>query len=481
MKKLFFIALISCYCLIANAQEIAGSWQGVLSVPGARLRFVINLTKTNTGYAATFDSPDQKQFGIPSSKTVVNKDSLLAELAVMKANYAGRWDGHDAISGIFKQGPATFDLNLKRVSNTEKEKTGPLIATVKPQTPQAPFSYNVEDITYENADGSVHYGATFTKPNGEGKFPAVIIITGSGTQDRDGTIGSHKTYAVLADYLTKNGIAVLRVDDRGIGGTTTGNEIDKITSAEFAKDVETGINYLESREDVDTKKIGLIGHSEGGMIAPMVAAGRRGVAFIVLLAGPGISGEEIWDYQMARIMIKPGLNESDHEKAMQLVRSGFAAFKKSTEYNRMKADIHTAYNSWKKNVPDTMETRLLTIKGDKPFTDWADIMKAANGVYWINYFFNYQPAINLQKVKCPVLALNGESDTQVSAKENLAGIEAALQKGNNKHYTVKYLPNINHMFQTCKTPLDDYEKLEETFSPAVLQMISEWIHATINR
>ncbi len=477
MKKLFLIALIACTCLISNAQDIAGSWQGILSVPGANLRFVINLTKTITGYSATFDSPDQKAFGIQSTKTVLNKDSLLTELAVMKANYTGKWDGYDAITGVFKQGATSVPLNLKRMTDAEKEKAGPPIATLKPQTPKAPFPYNVEDITYENADGSVHYGATFTKPNGEGKFPAVIIISGSGTQDRDGTIGSHKTYAVLADYLTKNGIAVLRVDDRGIGGTTTGNGFDKITSEDFAKDVETGITYLESRADVNTKKIGLIGHSEGGMIAPIVAAQRRDVAFIVLLAGPGISGEAIWDYQMASSLIKPGLNEIDHEKAMQLIRSGFAAFKKSTEYNRMKADMHAAYNVWKRNVPDTMETRLLAVKGDKPFTDWADIMKASNGLYWINYFFNYQPAVNLQKIKCPVLALNGESDVQVSAKENLAGIEAALQKGNNKKYTIKYLPGINHMFQTCQTPLDDYEKLEETFSPKVLQMIGEWIHA----
>lgn len=476
MKKLFFIALISCNCMIAYTQDMAGSWQGVLSVPGANLRFVINLTKTTTGYSTTFDSPDQKTYGIQSSKTVVTKDSLFTELAVMKANYTGKWDGHDAITGVFKQGPGSVILNLKRMSNAEKEKNGP---SLKPQTPKAPFPYTTEDITYENEDGSVHYGATFTKPNGPGKFPAVIIISGSGSQDRDGTMGSHKTYAVLADHLTKNGIAVLRVDDRGIGGTTMGNDIDKITSEGFAKDVETGIDYLRSRADVDIKKIGLIGHSEGGMIAPMVAAGRRDVAFIVLLAGPGITGEEIWDYQMARAMIKPGLNATDHEKAMQLVRSGFAAFKKSTDHNRMKADIHMAYNTWKRNVPDTLETRLFKVKGDKPFTDWADIMKASNGLYWINYFFNYQPSINLQKVKCPVLALNGESDIQISAKENLAGIEAALQKGNNKHYTIKYLPGINHMFQTSPTPSDDYEQPEETFSPAVLEMISGWIHANV--
>lgn len=476
MKKLIVILFIS-HCFASHAQNLAGSWQGSINAGGNNIRFVFNISKSGNGYSASLDIPQQKALGIQVSKIMLIRDSLFSEMAVLGATYKGKWDGHDVINGVFTQRGGVFDLNVKRMSDAEKNSSP--VTTFKPQTPKAPFPYNTEDITYENADGSVHYGATFTKPNGEGKFPAVIIISGSGSQDRDGTIGTHKTYAVLADYLTKNGIAVLRVDDRGIGGTTIGNGLEKITSEDFAKDVETGITYLESRADVDTKKIGLIGHSEGGMIAPMVAARRRDVAFIVLLAGPGVSGEEIWDYQMARSMIKPGLTESDHEKAMQLIRSGFAAFKKSTEYNRMKADIHTAYNVWKRNVPDTMETRLLTVKGDKPFTDWADIMKASNGLYWINYFFNYQPAINLQKVKCPLLALNGESDVQIRAKENLPGIEAALQKGNNKHYTVKYLPGINHMFQTCQTPLDDYEKLEETFSPAVLQVISEWIHANL--
>lgn len=477
MKRLFIVLFFACTCLAANAQDVAGSWLGLLNAGGANLRLVLNLTKNGKGYSSTFDSPDQKAFGIQSSKTIVIKDSVITEIAVMSASYKGKWDGHDLITGVYKQGPAIIDISFKRLADGEKI-SAPILPP-KPQTPKAPFPYNVENITYDNTDESVHYGATFTKPNGEGKFPAVIIITGSGTQDRDGTIGSHKTYAVLGDYLTRHGIAVLRVDDRGIGGTTLGHDIDKVTSEDFANDVETGFAYLQSRADIDKKKIGLIGHSEGGMIAPMLAARRNDVAFIVLMAGPGISGEEIWDMQMERGLIKQGLNEKDYQKASALIHSAFAAFKKSSDYNIIKANIHSAYNTWKRTVPDSMETRLLVVKGDKPFIDWADISKTAHGLAWLNYFLNYQPAINLQKVKCPVLALNGESDIQVTYKENLAGIDAALQKGNNKHYTIKALPNLNHMFQTCKAPLDNYETLEETFSPAALQTISDWIHANV--
>ncbi|MEO7530674.1 MAG: alpha/beta hydrolase [Sediminibacterium sp.] len=477
MKTLLVILLTLGSSFVAKTQNITGSWEGLLKANGTSLRFIVNVSRNGNDYYSTFDSPDQKAFGIQASKTTFNMDSLLIEMAIMKVSFKGKWDGKDAMTGAFKQGPATFDLNLKRMNDAEIIKQPILVP--KPQTPKAPFPYSVENISYENADQSVHYAATLTKPNGVEIFPAVIIITGSGTQDRDGTLGMHKIYAVLGDYLTRNGIAVLRVDDRGIGGTTLGNDIDKITSEGFAKDVEAGMAYLQSRADINKKKIGLIGHSEGGMIAPMVAARRSDVAFIVLMAGPGISGEEIWDKQMEISLIRPGLNDNDHEKAAQLIRAGFAAFKKSVDYNRVKADIQVAYNTWKRNVPDSTETRLLVVKGYKPFIDWADMMKNAHALSWTNYFFNYQPAANLQKVKCPVLALNGESDMQVTYKENLAGIEAALQKGNNKHYQVKSIPNLNHMFQTCITPQDDYEKLEETFSPSALQLISDWIHTNL--
>jgi pimeloyl-ACP methyl ester carboxylesterase len=474
MKKISLAYIIACFCLSATAQGIAGSWQGKLNAGGTEVRLVFNFSKTGELYSATFDSPDQKVFGLAVDKITVIKDSIIAEMAILPGGYTGKWDGADKITGIFTQRRSSTPLDLVRLS--EVQKVLPPVLKPKPQTPKPPYPYLSENVVYDNMDHTMHFGATLTKPTGSGKFPAVVIITGSGSQDRDGTIGSHKIYAVLADYLTRNGIAVLRVDDRGMGGSSAG-DLDKATSAEFAKDVETGINYLLARTDIDSRKIGLIGHSEGGMIAPMVAARRKDLAFIVLLAGPGIPCEEIWDYQMGRSFIMPGLNEKDHQKAASLVHNAFGAMKRSVDYDTITANMHAAYSNWKKDVPDSMETRLLMVKGDKGFINWATQTKQARAFYWMNYFLNYNPAVNLQKVKCPVLALNGENDIQILCKENLAGITAALEKGNNKQSEIKALPGLNHLFQSCKSPLDNYELLEETFSPTAMQVISDWIHA----
>ncbi|MES2002941.1 MAG: alpha/beta fold hydrolase [Bacteroidota bacterium] len=473
MKRLFIILFIICTGVISTAQDITGSWMGFIPAGGKNIRLVFNISKSGSSYTATMDSPDQNAFGIQCSKTTVTSDSLLIGIEILRGGYRGKWDGADQIKGMYTQNGGSIAFDLKRVAKDEIPK--PAVVKYKPQTPTPPYSYNSENVLYDNLDHSVHFGATLTKPKGDGAFPAVIIITGSGTQDRDGTIGTHKTYAVLADYLTNNGIAVLRVDDRGIGETTIGNDIDKLTSAEFAKDVEAGIAYLQSRTDIDKKKIGLIGHSEGGMIAPMIAARRNDVAFIVLMAGPGILGEQIWDYQMEKNFIKPGLNAKDHQKAKQLIHTMFNTIAKSTDYNTIKTGMNDVYQTWKKQVSDTMEARLLIASGDAGFIEWASLIKAAHGLAWTNYFFTYQPAENLQKVKCPVLALNGESDVQITCKENLSAIEAALKKGNNKQYQVKILPNLNHMFQTCKTPADNYETIEETFAPSALQIICNWI------
>src|SRR3569833_1936977 len=280
MKKLIICAKVFASFNNLNAQDIAGSWLGTIPAGGTNHRLVFNISKTNAGYSSTFDSPDQKAFGIGCSKTTLAKDSLHIEIAAIGGFYNGLWDGKDVLTGIYKQGGGQIPLNMKRI--TAEEKAGLSKTPDRPQTPKPPFNYFTEDVEYDNADKSVHYGATFTRPNGSEKYPAVIIISGSGTQDRDGTIFGHKIYWVLADYLTKNGIAVLRVDDRGAGKSTLGPDIKSATSLTFSYDVEASLNYLETRGDVDKKHLGLIGHSEGGMIAPMVAARRKDVNFIVM-------------------------------------------------------------------------------------------------------------------------------------------------------------------------------------------------------
>jgi hypothetical protein len=295
MKKLLISVITLCITSQLRAQDLTGGWQGTIPAGSKNLYLVFNINKTGTNtYSSTFDSPDQKAFGIPCSKIIIKKDSLFVEIANAGITYKGLWNGKTDITGTFRQSGRDLPLNLKLM--------------LRPQTPKPPFDYVSEDVEYDNADKSVHYGATFTRPKGSGKYPAVIIITGSGTQDRDGTLFGHKLYAVLADFLTKNGIAVLRVDDRGAGKSTLGSDFKNITSKDFSYDVETSLNYLETRPDVNKKQLGLIGHSEGGIIAPMVAARRKDVSFIVMWGGPETGGAKLNTEQNAYVLKKLGID-----------------------------------------------------------------------------------------------------------------------------------------------------------------------------
>ncbi|MFI5137420.1 MAG: alpha/beta hydrolase family protein [Sphingobacteriales bacterium] len=473
MKKLFIAVLTFCFISQLKAQDITGSWAGLIPVGGVKLHLVFNIKKAaDTSYISTFDSPDQKAFGIACSSTYVKKDSLFIGIAAIGGGYTGVLVGKDSISGIYKQGSAKLPLNLKHI--TDAQKKGLSTDPVRAQTPKPPYGYISEEVEYDNAAKSLHYGATFTRPNGDGKYPAVIIISGSGTQDRNGTMMGHQPYWVLADYLTKNGIAVLRVDDRGAGKSSLGDSINTKTSLDFSYDVETSLNYLETRTDVDKKHLGLIGHSEGGMIAPMVAARRKDVDFIVLWGGPGVSGAQILTEQSARVLKGQGLDSAAVEAFKQLHLTILNMFAASPTREVLDQKIPAVFEDWKKNqTQKTLDA--LNIHAD--MTD--NIIKTYNRMYdsgWLRFFISYDPAPALSRVKCAVLAINGEKDTQVDATENLGRIKEILTKGGNKHFEVKAIPDLNHLLQTAKTgDVSEYETIPETMSPVAMKIISDWI------
>lgn len=466
-----------CVCaLLANvqlkAQNINGSWLGAVALGSVNLHLGFNITKTGSSYSATFDSPDQKAFGIACNKTTIVKDSIFIEIAVIGGSFKGSWDGRDAINGFFKQGAKELALNLKRISAAEKAAL--TTDKVRPQTPKPPFSYVSEDVEYDNADKSVHYGATFTRPAVAGNFPAVIIVSGSGTQDRDGTLFGHKLYWVLADYLTKKGIAVLRVDDRGAGKSTLGTNLKNVTSLDFSYDVEASLNYLETRNDVNKKRIGLIGHSEGGIIAPMVAARRKDVDFIVLWGAPEIGGARINTEQNVYQLKKNGIDSTAVNAFASLNSQILSLFASSASQETLDAQIAVVFDAWRKaQSQQTLQT--LNAK-DVPVKDVCAQYNELYSMSWMRYFITYDPAKDLEKVKCPVLAINGEKDTQVDAKSNLNLIKEILTKNGNKDFEVKTLPGLNHLLQTAATgDLPEYEKIDETMSPAAMDIISSWI------
>ena len=372
----------------------------------------------------------------------------------------------DEINGQMKIGNNSSPFVFKRIA--ELPKVAPTPVPKRPQTPSKPYPYIEEEVSYINKIDGNKLAGTLTLPSAKGKFPAVLLITGSGAQDRNETILGHQPFLVLADYLTRRGIAVLRVDDRGIGGSELGNR--NVTSRNYAGDVLTGVEYLKTRQEINPKKIGLIGHSEGGMIAPMVAADSKDVAFIIMLAGLGQTGEEII-YKQDELSVKS--NVSDPVVVAQImpaIKNLLAILKSDADNQLAVKQINEAFTTQLNEIPENNKADFNSFTNSIK-TGLPSLMSP-----WFRYFLAFNPRPILQKVKVPVLALNGENDTQVPAKENLEGINEALKSTGNKDFTVKSFPKLNHLFQTSQTGLvEEYGTIEETTAPIVLETISNWI------
>jgi pimeloyl-ACP methyl ester carboxylesterase len=460
--RTFSILLISLLTTISlSAQDITGQWNGALKVQGTQLRLVFNVTKTDNGISSTMDSPDQGAKGIPTTTTSFENSILKITIASAKIEYEGTFGQDNVIVGTFKQGGQSFPMNLSK-EKIEKEKL------IKPQEPIKPYPYYSEDISFENKKAGINLAGTLTLPNKDGVFPVVILISGSGPQNRDEELLGHKPFLVLSDYLTKNGLAVLRYDDRGTA-LSKGN-FRSATSVDFAKDVESAIEYLKSRKEINKKKIGLIGHSEGGLIAPMVASESNDIAFIALLAGTGIQGDQLLLLQQKLIGKASGISDEDLQKTELTNRKAFDIVNKSTSLEQLKTDLTTYIKQEMKNNPSAEKPQGMT---DDDFVKM-QVNQIANP--WMQYFIKYNPTPALTKVKCPVLAINGEKDLQVPPKENLNAIKKALTKGGNKKVTIKEIPNLNHLFQECKTGSpNEYATIEQTFSPTALTEILTWL------
>jgi uncharacterized protein len=336
------------------------------------------------------------------------------------------------------------------------------------QEPTKPYPYYSENITFENAHAKITLSGTLTLPAKEENYPAVILITGSGPQNRDGEGAGHKPFLVISDYLTKKGIAVLRYDDRGFGQST--GDFKSGTSLDFSTDVESAVNYLKTRSEINKTKIGLVGHSDGGMIAPMVAAKSRDVAFIVLLAGPGIHGSKLLVMRQELMAKAMGLSDAEAQESIKWNEKTFDIVSRSKDPQTIKVDL----TNYVKENPPNIPSRFIPPGMTREQFVAAGIDELTSP--WFSYFLNYDPAHTLAKVTCPVLALNGAKDAQVPSQENLTAISVALKNGGNENVTIKELPNLNHFFQECKScSLMEYATLDQTFSPVALAEISNWV------
>jgi uncharacterized protein len=448
----------------SDPNDIKGNWLGALSYSGIELHIIFRITADSAGKLnSTLDSPDQAAMNIPTDETSFQA----GHLHVGVKSIGGSLDGDlsedkGMISAKWSQGGASMPMDLKR--------TDTVISYNRPQEPKPPFPYDAREVTYVNQDAGDTLAGTLTLPRAGGPVPVALLITGSGPQDRDEALMGHKPFFVLADYLTRRGIAVLRVDDRGVGKST--GKFKKATSLDFLSDVLAGVAYLKTLKEIDPHKIGLIGHSEGGMIAPMAAVKSSDVAFIVLMAGPGIPGDELLLSQQALIEKAEGLSDDKIAQNERIQKQVLAVAKSSLDSAAAATKMRQIITDAAAQMSDSEKTELAYT----PELIEVGVQQTVSP--WFRYFLAYDPRPTLEKVKCPVLAINGEKDLQVPPKEDLPAIAAALKKGGNEDATTKVLPGLNHLFQTAGTGSpSEYMKIEETISPAALSTMGDWIVA----
>ena len=405
------------------------------------------------------DSPDQMVFGIPTDETIVDQNNITIALKNMMIVYKGVLID-SKINGTFSQGGMDFPLVL---THQKIEKQQPII---RPQDPKKPYPYLSKEVTFINKKANnIKLVGTLTLPKNVEKPMVAILISGSGPQNRNEELLGHKPFLILSDYLTKNGIAVLRYDDRGVAASEGSQK--EATSADFATDVEAAIEYLKTRNDIDTKKIGLIGHSEGGFIAPMVASRNKDVAFIVLLAGTGVDGATVLRTQTNKAFELAGMTKEHIAYNDQLSKDIYDIIKKEKDVEKLKIKINRYLHKTKEESPKTIANGLT----DKAIEQQVKTLSSS----WMRYFIKTDPKQFLAKVTCPVLALNGSKDFQVIADLNLNGIKQSLSQ--NKEVTTLKIDGLNHLFQTCKTGVfSEYAEIEETFSPIALKIITNWIN-----
>lgn len=447
-----FILLITLLFSFTSFAQIEGTWNGNIEIPNQKLPFVIHISKANNQWKVMGESPMQTDEKFPLEKITFQNDTLKISDSKLGMNYTGVLKNPKYIEGKFSQGGMSFPLNLEKGEFKRN----------RPQEPQPPFSYKVEDVTFENKEAKIKLAGTLTMPNGKGKFPVIVLVTGSGAQDRNEEILGHKSFLVIADYLTKNGYAVLRYDDRGVAASE--GDFESATTYDFANDAKSAVDYLKNIKEIDSKKIGILGHSEGGMIAQMIAAERKDLPFIISLAGPGISIDELMLVQKYEIEKASGLSNEVLEANQKLFRKIYEIIKKNPSNDIASQEI----KSLLKSDPTYKEL------SEEQINELASVTESN----WFATFIRYNPENNLAKIKSKALILNGEKDVQVTAKENLEGWRKGLS--HNKKATIKSYPNLNHLFQSAKTGMpNEYGEIETTIEPVVLEDIIKWLNENV--
>jgi len=455
MKTFYTFLLTIVLSSVALSQDITGDWQGELKFQGNALGINFHINKTENGFASTMDVPLQGVEGYKSDATTYIDSLLTIQIKELGIQYQGKLALKDTIVGNFSQNGMSFKLNLKRGNNLPN----------RPQEPKPPYDYVIKEVSYKSTTDDVVLAGTLSLPKGDGPFPAVMLLSGSGPQDRNSSIFGHKPFLLLAHELTQSGIAVLRFDERGVG--ESGGRTSEMTMATQMGDAQAGINYLLSNNQINRTKIGLLGHSLGGILAPKLAI-ENDIDFLVLLAAPGVNGDAMMLKQRKDLLKLRGATDKQIEGTNGMLASLYSELRKSSlEDEALKTELQKKLAvKYQSTIPEKELNEMVNSIVDNE--ELMAILKSSPA----NYF---------QKVSCPVLALNGSKDFQVSAKENLAAIEKALSDGGNTAIETHELEGLNHLFQDSDTgDISEYQVIEQTMSPEVLRLITEWVSNIVN-
>ena len=454
---------------------LIGDWQGKLNTGAISLRIVFHIKADSAGkLTATMDSPDQSAYGLPVGDVTITDKAVKFDLPAVNGLLTGTLDDSGkVITGRWEQGGASLPITLT-LSDT------PIVPVKRPQTPEGPFPYTEKYITFPSMAKGITLAGTLTVPKGPGPFPAAVFVSGSGGQDRDETMLGHKPFHVLADQLARLGIATLRYDDRGVGLSNGDQALG--TSKDFANDAEGAHRFLKTAANIKRTKIGFIGHSEGGLIAPMVASRNPDVAFVVMLAGPGVPGKDVILKQSEAIMKAMKASPAEIKKSRDSQLKMFAAVEAVVRKNPSNPDPKKLVAALKKET-DALITALppaerIEAQKNRAMVD-AQVQQFATP--WFRYFLNYDPRTALRNVKVPVLVMNGDKDLQVIASQNVPEVEKALRAGGNKRVTVRLMRGLNHLFQHTETGSpQEYGTIDETFAPEAIKEIAAFIRS-VNR
>jgi hypothetical protein len=447
-------------------RAIVGVWDGAIDIMKRSIGISIGIKMNNGVLNATIDIPEQSAMNLPLIN--VRFDSSRVHCELQAGPGLAVFDGvlkDDSIKGVFTQAGGKGDFHLLR--GVEKKVV---------EQPEEVVPYKQEEVVFYN--DTLKFTGTLTIPSSAGPHPAVVMITGSGPQNRDEELFGFKPFRIIADHFTRKGIAVLRYDDRGVGGS--GGSVNQSTTADFATDALAAIHFLQSRGDINPKQIGLCGHSEGGIVGPLAASESRDVAFVICIAGTGVDGSKTILAQQEAIMRADSSSEEAIKRALKVSQLAFdlaLSKKDSIEVRKeLRASVVDELNAM------TSEQRKAITNDDEYVRVRVEAQISSFRSPWFKYFLTYDPAPALEKVKCPLLALFGGLDMQVLADLNKKSMESALKKGKNKDYSIKVFPIANHLFLTSVTGSpSEYSKLKKEFVPGFLNTMSDWIlkHVTI--